>query len=155
MFISLDILYCIHCTLRYCITDTYFVTPFFFLMIRRPPRSTRTDTLFPYTTLFRSPDLVRRLARRLDAEEVGTAQPGVGDGHVGGGAGEPAGGAAQQPGARDGVAGIDLAELERSRAVALGGGAAQPSDRMRGVVEAIAPVQRADRSEEPRGGKEG
>src|SRR3546814_10138477 len=27
---------------------------FFFLMVRRPPRSTRTDTLFPYTTLFRS-----------------------------------------------------------------------------------------------------
>src|SRR3546814_16326499 len=27
-------------------------------MIRRPPRSTRTDTLFPYTTLFRSPILV-------------------------------------------------------------------------------------------------
>src|SRR3546814_12240740 len=26
-------------------------------MIRRPPRSTRTDTLFPYTTLFRSADL--------------------------------------------------------------------------------------------------
>src|SRR3546814_15466948 len=37
----------------------------FFLMIRRPPRSTRTDTLFPYTTLFRSvraPDMLRRLA---------------------------------------------------------------------------------------------
>src|SRR3546814_19941488 len=35
----------------------YFVFIFlfiFFLMIRRPPRSTRTDTLFPYTTLFRS-----------------------------------------------------------------------------------------------------
>src|SRR3546814_3533569 len=30
------------------------VSSFFFLMIRRPPRSTRTDTLFPYTTLFRS-----------------------------------------------------------------------------------------------------
>src|SRR3546814_11180547 len=30
---------------------------FFFLMIRRPPRSTRTDTLFPYTTLFRSQPL--------------------------------------------------------------------------------------------------
>src|SRR3546814_10480911 len=29
-------------------------TIFFCLMIRRPPRSTRTDTLFPYTTLFRS-----------------------------------------------------------------------------------------------------
>src|SRR3546814_15583647 len=33
---------------------TFFVQYFFFLMIRRPPRSTRTDTLFPYTTLFRS-----------------------------------------------------------------------------------------------------
>src|SRR3546814_4501581 len=32
-------------------TELFF---FFFLMIRRPPRSTRTDTLFPYTTLFRS-----------------------------------------------------------------------------------------------------
>src|SRR3546814_10660028 len=31
-----------------------FCIVFFFLMIRRPPRSTRTDTLFPYTTLFRS-----------------------------------------------------------------------------------------------------
>src|SRR3546814_7154828 len=31
-----------------------FVVLVFFLMIRRPPRSTRTDTLFPYTTLFRS-----------------------------------------------------------------------------------------------------
>src|SRR3546814_32813 len=30
----------------------------FFLMRRRPPRSTRTDTLFPYTTLFRSPILI-------------------------------------------------------------------------------------------------
>src|SRR3546814_5552088 len=30
---------------------------FFFVMIRRTPRSTRTDTLFPYTTLFRSPGL--------------------------------------------------------------------------------------------------
>src|SRR3546814_3466007 len=31
----------------------------FFLMIRLPPRSTRTDTLFPYTTLFRSVDRTR------------------------------------------------------------------------------------------------
>src|SRR3546814_1506858 len=31
-----------------------FAMIFFLLMIRRPPRSTRTDTLFPYTTLFRS-----------------------------------------------------------------------------------------------------
>src|SRR3546814_4783359 len=33
---------------------------FFFLMIRRPPRSTRTDTLFPYTTLCRSLAALRR-----------------------------------------------------------------------------------------------
>src|SRR3546814_6795373 len=32
----------------------YVIIVFLFLMIRRPPRSTRTDTLFPYTTLFRS-----------------------------------------------------------------------------------------------------
>src|SRR3546814_3378680 len=32
----------------------YYSMILFFLMIRRPPRSTRTDTLFPYTTLFRS-----------------------------------------------------------------------------------------------------
>src|SRR3546814_8105534 len=37
------------------ITVVVSVCLFFFLMIRRPPRSTRTDTLFPYTTLFRSP----------------------------------------------------------------------------------------------------
>src|SRR3546814_12078089 len=37
------------------ITSDYLVYFFFFfLRIRRPPRSTRTDTLFPYTTLFRS-----------------------------------------------------------------------------------------------------
>src|SRR3546814_8894102 len=40
----------------------------FFLMVRPPPRSTRTDTLFPYTTLFRS--LVRALARRACAVRV-------------------------------------------------------------------------------------
>src|SRR3546814_9983367 len=33
-------------------------------MIRRPPRSTRTDTLFPYTTLFRSPRRAWRCTRR-------------------------------------------------------------------------------------------
>src|SRR3546814_20097147 len=44
-------------------------------MIRRPPRSTRTDTLFPYTTLFRSAEAVRlhgRNARRT-AENEGTS----------------------------------------------------------------------------------
>src|SRR3546814_2098573 len=38
-------------------------------MIRRPPRSTRTDTLFPYTTLFRSRDDVDRV-RRLPLEQM-------------------------------------------------------------------------------------
>src|SRR3546814_12024320 len=38
---------------------------FFFLMILRPPRSTRTDTLFPYTTLFRSGVGVLHAAHRL------------------------------------------------------------------------------------------
>src|SRR3546814_14005890 len=41
-----------------------FIYLFFFLMIRRPPRSTRTDTLFPYTTLFRSPQVLDRMQRR-------------------------------------------------------------------------------------------
>src|SRR3546814_3449793 len=44
---------------------------FFFLMIRRPPRSTRTDTLFPYTTLFRAggggPVLIGPRSRMLAA----------------------------------------------------------------------------------------
>src|SRR3546814_16674992 len=35
-------------------------------MIRRPPRSTRTDTLFPYTTLFRSAEILRELDRFVD-----------------------------------------------------------------------------------------
>src|SRR3546814_16971336 len=35
-------------------------------MIRRPPRSTRTDTLFPYTTLFRSPSCRTRGSSRSD-----------------------------------------------------------------------------------------
>src|SRR3546814_15570956 len=44
--------------LFYYIVVSYYACFVFFLMIRRPPRSTRTDTLFPYTTLFRSPWLL-------------------------------------------------------------------------------------------------
>src|SRR3546814_2196703 len=44
---------------------------FFFLMIRRPPRSTRTDTLFPYTTLFRS---VGGVTAGADARGFGRAR---------------------------------------------------------------------------------
>src|SRR3546814_21084027 len=60
------ILLCVWC--RRCICFCVF-----FLMIRRPPRSTRTDTLFPYTTRFRSPvasgsapRLLQGFARVLD-----------------------------------------------------------------------------------------
>src|SRR3546814_1314721 len=46
-------------------------------MIRRPPRSTRTDTLFPYTTLFRSPYdakfLFEELGYNLEPSEIGAA----------------------------------------------------------------------------------
>src|SRR3546814_13438364 len=62
---------------------------FLFLMIRRPPRATRTDTLFPYTTLFRSAGArgearcaaaasgFRRPDRgaAVDGERVGTRRP--------------------------------------------------------------------------------
>src|SRR3546814_3466867 len=55
---------------------------FFFLMIRRTPISTRTDTLVPYTTLFRSRNFGHRAvgehARQLAADQiVGTASIGV------------------------------------------------------------------------------
>src|SRR3546814_19040223 len=49
----------------------------FFLMIRRPPRSTRTDTLFPYTTLFRSHLRARySRPRPADRRRVGPAHHG-------------------------------------------------------------------------------
>src|SRR3546814_21178881 len=56
--------------------STLSVIFFFFLMIRRPPRSTRTDTLFPYTTLLRSrgvqadPRVGRLLARRPEERDA-------------------------------------------------------------------------------------
>src|SRR3546814_16959508 len=49
----------------------------FFLMIRRPPRSTRTDTLFPYTTLFRSGDDIVG-AHRRDHRAVSLDNPAFG-----------------------------------------------------------------------------
>src|SRR3546814_2974161 len=42
-------------------------------MIRRPPRSTRTDTLFPYTTLFRSDQQVALLGASMQSEELSIA----------------------------------------------------------------------------------
>src|SRR3546814_17208010 len=63
---------------------------FFFLMIRRPPRSPRTDTLFPCTTLFRSAGLrlvARRLARGDEQQRGQRERGGAEDGrvHVGSG----------------------------------------------------------------------
>src|SRR3546814_15539405 len=66
--------------LVYCRSDVYFCfCVFFFLMIRRPPRSTRTDTLFPYTTLFRSQqERYRRALARL-AFDLDVASRGAGE----------------------------------------------------------------------------
>src|SRR3546814_14888697 len=52
---------------------------FFFLRIRRPPISTRTDTLFPYTTLFRSRpafpgDRLARLGKARAVDDLGGAK---------------------------------------------------------------------------------
>src|SRR3546814_12875194 len=54
---------------------------FFFLMLRRPPRSTRTDPLFPYTTLFRSHNFRVGAAARVEIRSPLAAadrQPGQG-----------------------------------------------------------------------------
>src|SRR3546814_6121768 len=58
-----------------------------FVMIRRPPRSTRTDTLFPYTTLFRSPAKenkrdVKQQGRHHDLLDA-SAKPGQAPDHGG------------------------------------------------------------------------
>src|SRR3546814_7617796 len=47
----------------------------FFLMLRRPPRSTRTDTLFPYTTLFRSGSRCPRRRTRPGRSSPGVRRP--------------------------------------------------------------------------------
>src|SRR3546814_15162157 len=62
-----------------CFTRCLFIS-FFFLMMRRPPRSTRTDTLFPYTTLFRSPPGME--AQELIVERLRADQAGVQPAHL-------------------------------------------------------------------------
>src|SRR3546814_14057127 len=84
---------------------------FFFLMIRRPPRSTRTDTLFPYTTLFRSdadggytgrtsksPEAHVRKPRRRGSADIGNR-------------GQPVGRSTQQPGRASSAGGVGLGDL--------------------------------------------
>src|SRR3546814_13912896 len=52
--------------------SSYYV--FFFLMIRRPPRSTRTDTLFPYTTLFQANAVYARALGDIQATINGSLE---------------------------------------------------------------------------------
>src|SRR3546814_11903503 len=52
----------------------------FFLMIRRPPRSTRTDTLVPYTTRFRSKGELEEAIAALDYPALVLVRPGLIDG---------------------------------------------------------------------------
>src|SRR3546814_5727085 len=62
----------------------FVVFSFFFLIIRRPPRSTRTDTLFPYTTLFRSHRHQALAAVVLEAGRMHLdREPGAVGAHVG------------------------------------------------------------------------
>src|SRR3546814_11691893 len=120
-------------------------------MIRRPPRSTRTDTLFPYTTLFRSPGGVAGSSRR---------QGGLGDA-------DPVGGAvrqrlvvevvilAVQPPAQAGIAAVaeegETAILQRQKArVVLG-----TADRIAGAVDGDADESSAGRRTRQDGGLDG
>src|SRR3546814_781760 len=94
-------------------------------MIRRPPRSTRTDTLFPYTTLFRSSDLqhpeglcearpahpARRPGRKL-ASRAGRQEP---DQRADHGQRLPLAGSDNRGGARDPLSGTDAQYLGRGR----------------------------------------
>src|SRR3546814_20269284 len=79
---SICVLVCYHVCLYVVLLDSHSFVRFCFLMIRRPPRSTRTDTLFPYTTLFRS--LQRRHAGG-GLEHVGEPafRQAYGGGHLG------------------------------------------------------------------------
>src|SRR3546814_18484097 len=76
---SICFVYVVYCIIDYAYYGTlmFFV---FFLMIRRPPRSTRTDTLFPYTTLFRSDGYARITGR--PASTILHLGPGLGNGYA-------------------------------------------------------------------------
>src|SRR3546814_17253273 len=64
------------CTLSFFLLFVFLF--FFFLMIRRPPRATRTDTLFPYTTLFRSQSKGCGLSPSGRGDQCDLEYPGMG-----------------------------------------------------------------------------
>src|SRR3546814_16673937 len=133
---------------------------FFCLMIRRPPRSTRTDTLFPYTTLFRS--------HRVDAALTGETQRAAGVAARDRRAVGPFGGDAER--AAHIVLGLDIGDIlgPRGEKIAvdageMGIGGVGPADRLdpvdgAGLAFVIAArrvfaVDRGTRSAESRVGK--
>src|SRR3546814_15274040 len=122
---------------------SFFTFFFFFLMIRRPPRSTRTDTLFPYMTLFRSRD--RRHGRGGGAHRLRFAADGRGAD------------LAERP-RRQGFQGVDemSGSLHRREVVAgLLAGRDENLLVVSGLGSSCWDVEAAGRSEERRVGKEG
>src|SRR3546814_15185644 len=115
---------------------------FFFLMIRRPPRSTRTDTLFPYTTLFRS---------GVQPGKFGARSAGVRGPHFDFAAAQAGGqplaqrrfGMPQFVGPEEiqvQVAAVDAAQFQRHGALfEVGAGLAERSERRRGGPEGSGP----------------
>src|SRR3546814_6418582 len=87
----------------------------FFLMIRRPPRSTRTDTLFPYTTLFRSRAIVDATVQALASQDTDLDL-----GHV-----EPAGVLRRE---------VELQPAEEAMGLRRGEGLVESPGRVRGQV---------------------
>src|SRR3546814_14006486 len=144
---------------------------FFFLIIRRPPISTRTDTLFPYTTLFRSLGAMGWRGRRsrpsalLRGEEgpLGLRSRLRGREGVGAGEGEAEAGAAGGDGDVFEVGAVGAAQLAgdvQAQAGAVLGGGEEGAEQLRhdGVGDAGAAVEDFDhreRADERRAGKGG
>src|SRR3546814_17086223 len=76
-------LFCCLCDFSCCAYHVSHLCSLFFLMIRRPPRSTRTDTLFPYTTLFRSIVFTARWKLAIAAPLLAMQEHGAGDSPLG------------------------------------------------------------------------
>src|SRR3546814_12019322 len=116
---------------------------FFFLRIRRPPRSTRTDTLFPYTTLFRSPRRAVRIA--ADVRDVGAAEGEIVDA-IGGVVGQAVAGD-RRPRRRAEALQPDLIALHRNGEIA-------PRE-LDAAAQAVAAIREVQRQAAPNAVREG